>query len=719
MTQSVRVLSALLLVLGTSSALRAQSSSEPGAGAPQGPGQLIVADPQTGEKVRLAIARYRARVVLQPPQALVQIEQSFENPYGEQDEGAFAINLPVGASVCRFATQAADGPLREAELADHQPLWGGASAGGAGPKEASILKEVGTYLFRIRLPDVAGQGAHRIWFDYTVPLVAEHGAYQFRLPLRSDLPPVAEFEVGGTITPPVEVESVHVEWQGPSPGVPTTVQLPRRADGGIDFEWRAVNTPLPEALTVEYREPAGRAARLRTYTVREKDGVGTAWQHFVVTIPADEAEAGQVDTEPIDVQIVADTSGSMRDFDALQQTVRRIVMGLRPEDRFQLGCVDAEYRAVTQDWTAARSAAAEEALKSLDHDLPLGTSNLWHALSTAASALERGAGDRRQAIIYVGDGTSTDGPGDGDWRKVRLPRQVAVSAVQLAEDEHGSEFLRNVVEAGSGRLFRVRSDPRELQDTLAWLRRGMPQPKPIEDLRISAGDDLEWFTPESWPAGQDLAICGRCRPTHSIRVSLTLRGAAQPRVYALDVPADEAMDFFVGRLWAQRQLAELLSRGPDEDQERTEIARLGQEWSLVTPYSAFLVPGDGLEFSRWVAGRGYRRRYWEAPGSESVAVGGEPRQVRIDRRPYVAPPREALAALAERDFLETLGGRRGLLDRSAVAELPVADPLLRSLALGGMSPEYLEHHPYAPQLLRRLTLAGQTMSLADFVKLLG
>src|SRR5262245_58444720 len=121
----VCVLSALLLVLGTSSAAQAQSVSEAAGGPPQGPGQLIVADPQTGAAARLPVAQYAGRVTLQPPEALVQIEQSFENPYGHLDEGTFAINLPVGASVCRFATRAADGRLREAELADRQPLWGG------------------------------------------------------------------------------------------------------------------------------------------------------------------------------------------------------------------------------------------------------------------------------------------------------------------------------------------------------------------------------------------------------------------------------------------------------------------------------------------------------------------------------------------------------------------------------------------------------------------
>src|SRR6185503_12339906 len=46
----------------------------------QGLGQLVVQDSQSGSPVRLNIARYHANVVLEPPVALVQIDQSFYNP---------------------------------------------------------------------------------------------------------------------------------------------------------------------------------------------------------------------------------------------------------------------------------------------------------------------------------------------------------------------------------------------------------------------------------------------------------------------------------------------------------------------------------------------------------------------------------------------------------------------------------------------------------------
>lgn len=51
---------------------------------PQGFGQLLVQDAQSGSAVRLNISRHHVHVVLQPPVALVQIDQSFYNPLGSQ-----------------------------------------------------------------------------------------------------------------------------------------------------------------------------------------------------------------------------------------------------------------------------------------------------------------------------------------------------------------------------------------------------------------------------------------------------------------------------------------------------------------------------------------------------------------------------------------------------------------------------------------------------------
>src|SRR6516225_7440811 len=85
---------------------------------PPGLGQLVVIDPQTRLPVRLNLARCHINVVLHPPVALVQIDQSFYNPYPRQLDGTFAFNLPDGGSVSRFAIYTAPGQVVEGEVVE-------------------------------------------------------------------------------------------------------------------------------------------------------------------------------------------------------------------------------------------------------------------------------------------------------------------------------------------------------------------------------------------------------------------------------------------------------------------------------------------------------------------------------------------------------------------------------------------------------------------------
>ncbi len=87
-------LAVLCGILGSAGA--AEETFEVGVGpSTQGLGQLLIKDAQSGSGQRLNIARYRVNVVLQPPVALVQIDQSFYNPYSRQEEGTFVFNLPA------------------------------------------------------------------------------------------------------------------------------------------------------------------------------------------------------------------------------------------------------------------------------------------------------------------------------------------------------------------------------------------------------------------------------------------------------------------------------------------------------------------------------------------------------------------------------------------------------------------------------------------------
>ena len=200
----------------------------------QGLGQLVVQDAQSDSPVRLNVARYHAHVVLQPPVALVQIDQSFYNPYDRQEEGTFVFNLPRGASVSRFAMYVTPGQLIEGELVERQRAADIYQSIVTRRRDPAILEQIGDNLFKMRVFPIPPKDTKRILLDYTIPLESSAGECRFRLPLFSDLEPIWDFRLTGVIRAAVRPDGAA------SPSHPAAT-FQRDADGTVRFELAGQN----------------------------------------------------------------------------------------------------------------------------------------------------------------------------------------------------------------------------------------------------------------------------------------------------------------------------------------------------------------------------------------------------------------------------------------------------------------------------------------------
>ena len=136
----------------------------------QGLGQLVIKDAQAGSPTRLDVARYHVNVVLQPPVALVQIDQTFYNPSFRQEEGTFVFNLPRGASVSRFAMYVTRQELIEGELIERQRAANIYQTIVNQRRDPAILEQIGENLFKMRVFPIFPRDTKRILLDFTLPL---------------------------------------------------------------------------------------------------------------------------------------------------------------------------------------------------------------------------------------------------------------------------------------------------------------------------------------------------------------------------------------------------------------------------------------------------------------------------------------------------------------------------------------------------------------------
>ena len=377
----------------------------------------------------------------------------------------------------------------EAELIDSRYDGGFRSTIALEQSDPQMLTHIGENLFRIPVPEGRAHDLQRFLLDYTVPLVSEQGQYRFELPLASDLEPIWDFHLTGTLHPPVDVTSI----TSPSH---ESVEFFRDADGRVRFDLHRQHVRPESAFTLQYSLPADVGVMVRSFESLDPDNAGHRWQHLAVTIPP-EQHAPQ-EPPPADVLILADTSGSMRSTDVLRTAVRTIIDNLREDDRFQLGCLDSSFRPLTNGWMSPDSESAIPALGDLDQQFPLGASHLHVTLPAALTRFEDADEQRRQIVIYLGDGADSDDSPVRQWPAAFTTNGVRFSAVQIGDDHGGQALMEQAVRQTGGRLFRAQQTG-DLGELFAWTLSGFADALRIESVSIDGVDPLDIFYDPSWP----------------------------------------------------------------------------------------------------------------------------------------------------------------------------------------------------------------------------
>lgn len=741
----------------------------------QGLGQLLVQDAQSKSPVRLEIARCRMNVVLQPPAALVQLDQSFFNPYPWQQEGTFVFQLPPGASVCRFAMYVTPTELVEGELIQRDRAVNVYESIVRSRRDPAILEQIGDNLFRMRVFPIPANDVKRILLDFTLPLEPQDGRCRFTLPLLNDLMPIDDFRISGAIRGSTDFDSVRSPTH---PGLKLT-----RADNDsirLDFEAKDYRPPACFALSFSQKR-AGRPEKpavrifLAESPVEPRDGKdGQAppespppqkkWLHFMAELPP----GNPAERRPVDMLILAETSSHTRGNPALDGMLRAVLDHLRPEDRFRLGCVDAGCRMITH-WKPADLGARRTAAEKLQHELRLGSGAVSSVLEDALTRMASPEKGRRRMIVWIG---SSFGMDENNAPEAKLPtllnslRDAEASFVFLDLNPTPAPSLAQELAVRSSGLALEAGKPQMSPRLFSWLKAGMPDGETIA-VTMPKDKNAALYYSQGRLAGESVWVYGRCEPADRLALDVALgqSGQTTPRRLELAIPSDQD-DVFVGRFWAQRHLEKLVAQsaslfaGARREQEAA-IVKFSQEWSLMSPYTAFLVLEKEDDYARWKIDRELRHRYWKP--AEAVTAKPDERWIRnvrsqkkvqeraaefeakskrireaLERGDVVSAMRDLtefelrdpdrseeraklerlfLAAAKQREVLQSLSIRQGLWQpkEMAIARLHFAD-----LGDVGSAPheDFARWHPYASRLLEPCAVPEKPKSIRDLAALL-
>jgi len=529
--------------------------------------------------------------------AITSVDQEFYNPNPSRLEGTFVFPIPKGAHIDKF-TMEIDGKQAEAELLSADKARHIYEDIVRKLKDPALLEYAGRDVFKVRIFPIEPNSKKRITLSYTQLLKSDDGLVSYVLPLDTE-----KFS-----SKPVKNVSVHVDLESKRPlksiySPSHAVEVKRHGSTSATVGYEASEVQ-PDADFVLYFAPEKDeiGVNLLTYKPSGEDGY-----FMLLASPGVDVREKQLILK--DVVFVLDTSGSMAGakLEQAKKALQFCVENLNDGDRFEIIRFSTEVEPLFDNLVDANKSNRSKAQDFVKDLKPIGGTAIDDALKKALSFItQRSTVDTRSrpaVVIFLTDGRPTIGTTDED---------EIVAGVKRRSEGHARIFC-----FGIGTDVNTHLLDRITEETRAFSQYVLPE----EDLEVKVSSFFSKikepvltnpeikFTGDIRPTklypsplpdlfkGEQLVLVGRYsgKGDSAVIVEGSVNGSARKFTYEVKFAGESSENEFIPRLWATRRVGYLLDeirlRG-ENSELRDEVTELARKYSIVTPYTAYLIMED-------------------------------------------------------------------------------------------------------------------------------
>lgn len=553
------------------------------------------------EAVPVTMTGYRVTGTVTDTAAELNYRIVFRNPGDRRLEGVLMVPLPADASLSGFSMviggKETKGELLEATQAAsiYQSIVSRAI-------DPGLLELVGERMFRARVFPIEPHGEVVATLKLTQSLPKSGGLVSLAVPMRS-----ARFArgEGGRASARIVLNTTRPLRTILSPNPDVKIEREGERGAVVSYEEGAAG-PQDLALTFSMREDP-LAAGVLAYRESGEDGT------FLLTLsPRLENDPAKASAKA--VVFVVDRSGSMNEGGKMDQARKALawcVDRLNPQDRFGIVDFATDWSALEENAllaaTPENKARAKRYIERMD---AAGGTNIEAGLDQGLKLLD-GAKGAVPMLFFMTDGVPTIGQTDPS----ALLRKAAAANSSLharvfsfgVGSDVNTLLLDKLADAGRGARDYVAPNE-DIEAKLSSLYQKVSRPA-LTDVKIEwKGVDVEQVYPRPVPDlfhGGELALYGRFRGAGKGTLVVTGTAAGKPArfEFPVELPAENAKNEFLPRLWATQKIAHELdairmSGRPADPEVVTSIVRLAKKHGIVTPYTSYLVTEEGTDLRR-------------------------------------------------------------------------------------------------------------------------
>ena len=621
----------------------------------------------TGSDRSLAIDSQQVAVRIDNGIAVTTVTQVFKTDAPQPLEALYTFPVPREASVSNFSMWI-NGKEVVGEVLERQrarEIYRQVTR--VEKKDPGLLEQVDFKTFEMRVFPVPAKGEQRIQISYYQPVDYDSGFATYVYPLEMDDEAVTQMK--GEFSLLVDVASNIPLKKIASPShkqALVTAELTKdryrasieSAQGNLDRDFVLVYELERERLGLD----------VLTSRTAGDDG------YFMLLLtPGAQFDETQ---KQVNVTFVIDASGSMRQvgkLDLARQAAGLAIGSLRETDTFNIIAFNIAPRPLFDaplPATPDNLAKAREFLAGLEGR---GGTDLAPALD---EALAMQLPDARNAIVLLSDGQAT---ASDDHSSVLAALARSATQTRIFSFGIGNEVNRPLLDrlaAQTGGLADYVSGQDEVERKILLIQAKLSSPV-ATDLELSVdGVKIHDVTPSRLPnlyRGQQLVLMGRYSGAGEAKLTLsgTLAGKQELLSETVKFPESDGSHPQIQRMWAWRQVDERLAQLRGSEQSPSlidQVVKLGVDYSIVTPFTAFLVLENESEYQRFsIERKNAARISTERQALDQQFAAPARRSAPRD----TAPPAEEVASAtpANRNLPDNGGGGGGAVEWLFLAAL--------------------------------------------------
>lgn len=559
---------------------------------------LLIADGGLGGV--LEIQEHDVKVIINNGVAVTHVTQVFRNTEQRQVEALYTFPVPKGASVANFSMWI-NGKEMVGEVLEKKRAREIYDSYTQKRRDPGLLEQTDYRTFEMRIFPIAAGAEQKVQITYYQELDVDHDWATYVYPLATNTRGKTDSRTTGRFAINFDVQSAIPITELESPSHPGAFVIATHAEGyrQASLETKGGSLAQDVVLACHLQRPKTGIDVTTSARVSE-DGF------FSVTLTAGEDAPGK--DAGADYVFVLDVSGSMRDDGKLllsKDCIGAFINELGAQDRFEVMTFNIQPSLAFNTKRGADAQAKQDAFAFLAKAQANGGTVLNPALTTAYKYADP---DRPLNVVILSDGLTEQSERRSLLELIGArPRNAKVFCIGVGNDVNRA--LLEQLAADSGGLASFLSPGDNFVRQAKAFRRKLMNPV-ATDLQLSIkgnGIEVVDMEPRQMPNlfhGSPVRVYGRYRGNGVAKLSLrgNLNGVEWKQPADIELPKEDTSNPEIERMWAWHRIDSLLKnseRSGTREQVIPDVVRLGEEFSIVTEYTSFLVLENDAELRRW------------------------------------------------------------------------------------------------------------------------